>query len=186
MSSQRQPKILGQSTFICSKRVPGFTLQYQREEKLSGRLVSQLLNLPKMGRFYSGDIEGKFWFAVQDSVDAQHFGGTMDYLDEEGEVWEDGDEGQPVEVAFNFGPNDHDSIQKGLKRCEAYLGEFGPKIDEFFSNHETYTTEMLGKFLEVGEPQALDFLMVYARRELGRKIWECVQEKGECNFTGEL
>lgn len=139
-----------------------------------------------MGRFYSGDIEGKFWFAVQDSVDAQHFGGTMDYLDEEGEVWEDGDEGQPVEVAFNFGPNDHQSIQDGLKKCEDYLGEFGSKIHKFFCDHETYTTKKLGEFLEVDEPQALAFLMVYARRELGRKIWECVQEKGECNFTGEL
>jgi hypothetical protein len=27
-----------------------------------------------MGRFYSGDIQGKFWFAVQDSDDADFFG----------------------------------------------------------------------------------------------------------------
>ena len=27
-----------------------------------------------MGRYYSGDIEGKFWFAVQDSDDADFFG----------------------------------------------------------------------------------------------------------------
>jgi len=28
-----------------------------------------------MGRYYRGDIEGKFWFGVQDSRDAEHFGG---------------------------------------------------------------------------------------------------------------
>ena len=37
-----------------------------------------------MGRYYSGDIEGKFWFAVQDSDDAEFFGGTnVEELDEE-------------------------------------------------------------------------------------------------------
>ena len=28
-----------------------------------------------MGRYYNGDIEGKFWFGVQDSDDASFFGG---------------------------------------------------------------------------------------------------------------
>jgi len=27
-----------------------------------------------MGRYYDGDIEGKFWFAVQNSDDGEHFG----------------------------------------------------------------------------------------------------------------
>ena len=27
-----------------------------------------------MGRYYTGDIEGKFWFAVQSSDDADFFG----------------------------------------------------------------------------------------------------------------
>jgi hypothetical protein len=27
-----------------------------------------------MGRYYDGDIEGKFWFAVQDSNDGEFFG----------------------------------------------------------------------------------------------------------------
>ena len=27
-----------------------------------------------MGRYYDGDIEGKFWFAVQSSDDGEHFG----------------------------------------------------------------------------------------------------------------
>jgi hypothetical protein len=31
-----------------------------------------------MGRYYSGDIAGKFWFGVQDSTDAENFGGKID------------------------------------------------------------------------------------------------------------
>ena len=27
-----------------------------------------------MGRYYSGDIEGKFWFGIQESNDADNFG----------------------------------------------------------------------------------------------------------------
>ena len=30
-----------------------------------------------MGRYYSGDIEGKFWFAVQSSNAADRFGGIV-------------------------------------------------------------------------------------------------------------
>ena len=35
-----------------------------------------------MGRYYSGDIEGKFWFAIQSSDDADYFGveGVSNYL----------------------------------------------------------------------------------------------------------
>jgi hypothetical protein len=29
-----------------------------------------------MGRYYSGDIEGKFWFAVQSSTAADRFGAS--------------------------------------------------------------------------------------------------------------
>jgi hypothetical protein len=31
-----------------------------------------------MGRYYSGDISGKFWFACQTSDDAENFGGKME------------------------------------------------------------------------------------------------------------
>ena len=47
-----------------------------------------------MGRYYSGDIEGKFWFAVQSSDDGEFFGSEEQtsnqieyYLDRQ--TWED-------------------------------------------------------------------------------------------------
>ena len=36
-----------------------------------------------MGRYYTGDIEGKFWFGVQDSDDACHFGGSEIEIEDE-------------------------------------------------------------------------------------------------------
>lgn len=33
-----------------------------------------------MGRYYSGNIAGKFWFGVQDSTDARNIGGKVDML----------------------------------------------------------------------------------------------------------
>ena len=42
-----------------------------------------------MGRYYQGDIEGKFWFGVQSSDDANNFGGSeIEVQDEDGEVME--------------------------------------------------------------------------------------------------
>ena len=37
-----------------------------------------------MGRYYSGDIEGKFWFGIQPSNDAEQFGAVID-----AEGWEE-------------------------------------------------------------------------------------------------
>jgi hypothetical protein len=45
-----------------------------------------------MGRHYSGDIEGKFWFGVQSSDDASLFGGETSepndiHSDNDEELW---------------------------------------------------------------------------------------------------
>ena len=38
------------------------------------KLSKYTQNYNTMGRFYYGDIKGKFWFGVQESEDASHFG----------------------------------------------------------------------------------------------------------------
>ena len=54
-----------------------------------------------MGRYYSGDIEGKFWFAVQDSDDADHFGIEGEVLeDEDGEESGEGEDKPEEEDEF--------------------------------------------------------------------------------------
>ena len=60
-----------------------------------------------MGRYYSGDIEGKFWFGIQSSNDADNFGveGSCTYID------------------YFFDEENYDDVIKELERCVKYLGK---------------------------------------------------------------
>lgn len=123
-----------------------------------------------MGRYYNGDIEGKFWFGVQASNDADFFGvtGSQSYLE------------------YMFDKEDLPGVQKGIKRCKDFLGEYEKKIFEFFENRESYNDKELAEYLEVVEPKARELLMWYARLKLGYKIEKCLIEFGQCNFEAEL
>lgn len=135
-----------------------------------------------MGRYYTGDIEGKFWFAVQSSDDAENFGGTNNYVYLE----DDQNEEDPIEIEFQFTTKDMESIQTGIKECEDVLGEFKSKLDEFFEKESGYNIPQMCKFLECDEDMTQILLENYARLELGLKIKNCVEEKGQCCFSGEL
>ncbi len=139
-----------------------------------------------MGRYYSGDIEGKFWFGVQGSDDAIHFGGTYDYIDGEGEVVDEDEQDEAVEINFHFGQEDVESIKEGIQKCLDELGENHEKIEKFFDERDSYNDEILANALETSVPKTRSLLEHYARLGLGLKIENCVGENGECNFTAEL
>jgi hypothetical protein len=124
-----------------------------------------------MGRYYNGDIEGKFWFAVQSSDDASFFGGQ---------------ECEPNYIDYQFEKTDMKDIKKGLAECKKELGVFKKKIDLFFKDRIAYNNKELADFLKVSEEQALKLLTWYARLELGMKIYKCVKENGDCGFQAEL
>ena len=124
-----------------------------------------------MGRYYSGDIEGKFWFGTQSSDDADFFG-VQGY--------------QPNYLEYNFTKDDLKSIKQGIKICLKELDEYKIKIDKFFKKENSYTDEMLAKSLDVDLTNAKNLLMWYARLLLGEKILKCVEDTGECNFEAEL
>lgn len=126
-----------------------------------------------MGRYYSGDIEGKFWFAVQSSDDASFFGGSDEDNEEEGTI------------DYFFQAGDLDDIEFGLEECRKNLGEYHTKLDAFFEAHNGYNNAMVSKELKIGESKVRELLEWYARYELGTKIRDCVKEKGECNFSAE-
>ena len=131
-----------------------------------------------MGRYYQGDIEGKFWFAVQNSDDANNFGGSeIELQDDDGEV---------MELEYFFAKEDLESINEGVQTCITDLGEFKPKLDEVFSLSNSYNPDELAKQLGVGQAKYRDLMESYARLHLGEKIKKCVEEKGECRFTAEL
>lgn len=119
-----------------------------------------------MGRYYSGDIEGKFWVAVQPSDDADFFG-------VEGR--------RPDRLEYYFDTDNLKDINTGIRQCKDMLGDYKQKIDQFFKENMGYNDEMLKK---AGIKPSL--IQWYARLELGKKILKCVKDNGYCSFEAEL
>jgi len=121
-----------------------------------------------MGRNYDGDIEGKFWFGIQSSSDADFFGVIGC---------------QPEEINYCFEENDLTGIEEGLKKCDEALGEYQEKMKVFFEGKDTDLE--LSEVLDLTREKTREMLKWYARRELGIKIRDCVNEQGFCNFTAQ-
>lgn len=117
-----------------------------------------------MGRYYNGDIEGKFWFAVQSSDAATRFGGEIH---------------DPQVINFYFQEHHLESVQEELKRIEQNTDL--EKIEKFFETNNGYTNEDLD---EAGITK--DELSEYADYLLGKEIEQCIIKTGECSFEAEL
>jgi len=119
-----------------------------------------------MGRYYNGDIEGKFWFAVQSSVAAERFGGEMI---------------EPQSVDFYFDESHLQDIKDELKRIEDKLGDRMKKMDDFFGSSRGYNDQILKEngILETDLSDYADYI-------LGNKIKDCVEAQGSCSFNAEL
>jgi len=68
-----------------------------------------------MGRYYSGDIEGKFWFGVQASNAADRFGsvGNANYIE------------------YYFSDHDLHEVEEEIANIENKLGDKVSIIDNF-------------------------------------------------------
>lgn len=119
-----------------------------------------------MGRYYSGDISGKFWFAVQSSIAADRFGVTHN---------------EPSYVEYYFSEEDLEGVEEEIKNIQDNLGDKLDVIEKFFEGITGYTDEMLSK---VGITK--NELSEYADLELGKKIRDCIKEDGQCEFEAEL
>jgi hypothetical protein len=128
-----------------------------------------------MGRYYSGDIEGKFWFGVQSSDDAVHFGA---------------EEQEPNHI--NYYINDIEQVEAGLKATRDELGIDEQRLNEYFDKHHSYNNEILIKYykdtfdLDITASELYTKLELLARLDLGEKIYAVVKEQGDCSFTAEL
>lgn len=124
-----------------------------------------------MGRYYDGDIEGKFWFGVQSSQDAEFFGvrqvrevdGYIDY--------------ECVELR---------AVEHGIKECKEELGAYKAKIDKFFEKNNGYNDEMLAKAIDLPVSEVINILRWYARLHLGEKIKTSMIKNNRCEFSAEL
>ena len=77
-----------------------------------------------MGRYYEGDINGKFMFAVQSSDDADFFGV----------------EGHYAYLHYYFDKDNMTSIDEGIKSCIDTLGSWNEKLDKFFNHGVHHNT----------------------------------------------
>lgn len=123
-----------------------------------------------MGRYYSGDIEGKFWFAVQPSNAADRFG----------------IEGENTHISYNFGRENLSDIKSELNRIRDTLGKNKDKLDKFFEKHFGYTDSELMKYLKCDESKLRFLLREYADLQLGTEIEKCIEDTGYCSFDAEL
>lgn len=122
-----------------------------------------------MGRYYSGDIEGKFWFGVQSSTAADRFG--VQYT-------------EPDYVQYCYSKEDLPKVEKEIDNILNILGENKQKLDDFFNSCFAYNENLLKEhgLLEIWETHKRD----YADLELGIKIRDCLLEQDYCEFECEL
>ena len=138
-----------------------------------------------MGRYYNGDIEGKFWFGIQSSDDADFFGV----------------QGEPRFYNYYFEKEDLPKIEEGIKKCKDALGSLLEPLNKFFKEKDSYNDKMLVDYLNerrkdifpyldksdnFNEKEVISYLEWYARLKLGNEILDCVKKQGECDFEAEL
>ena len=124
-----------------------------------------------MGRYYHGDIEGKFWFGIQPSDDPKFFGAEEEAPD-----------------YISYYTEDLKAIEVGIKSCKKHLGKYYKDVHHFFTetvNDPNYA-QRLHEWLNISEVKAENLMGWYARLELGEKMYKQVKEHGSCAIEAEI
>lgn len=120
-----------------------------------------------MGRYYSGDIEGKFWFGVQSSYAFERFGAT----EREYYYWDDELEEEVLDeggAEFVIDADDLHLVSDELKKLKKQIGSGVIKsLDNFFNEHSSYSAQ---KLATIGLDESV--IIPYADYKLGQKIYE--------------
>jgi len=124
-----------------------------------------------MGRYYSGDIEGKFRFGVQQSDDASFFGG---------------EENHPSYLEYYFDETHKKSIEAGIAKCHGALRGYETKLADCLKNDALHSDRDVAAALGVSTQELQRLYVWCARLELGEKIRKCVGKNGSCSFEAEL
>ena len=141
-----------------------------------------------MGRYYDGDIEGKFWFAVQSSDDGEFFGAKDITSENEEEDYHAG------YVDYCIDNNAISDVLEGIRICKGCLGENGKILMDFFQTNTGYNEEMIIKHykdkhnIKISEDEVLGHLQYIARLQLGIQILIFFNQNPDkdCNFTAEM
>ncbi len=115
-----------------------------------------------MGRYYNGDIEGKFWFGVQSSDAADRFG-------VEGV--------QPEYLQYNFDEEQIPTIKEELALIEKTINV--KDYDSYHHDCDCNKTAVELNITGVGNEEFADYC-------LGKQILERLEADGACWFEAEL
>ena len=140
-----------------------------------------------MGRYYDGDIEGKFWFGIQSSCDGEFFG-AKDITEENKE--EDYHGGY---VDYCIDNSNIDSVLEGIYICKTLLDKNYKILTDFFEANNGYNEEMVIDYykrkhnIKISEEEITALLGYFARLELGIKILIFFNQNPnkDCHFTAE-
>jgi len=130
-----------------------------------------------MGRYYSGDIEGKFWVGVQSSDAADRFGVDGEY---------------PSYLEYSFDADDLESVEEELQVIKNTLGENLTILDKFFEINNGYNEDMIIEYYKIEHKKKItsyriqELLSDYADYQLGLEIRDCLKKQGSCYFTAEV
>ena len=120
-----------------------------------------------MGRYYSGDINGKFMFSIQPSDAGERFGATEMY---------------PNYIDYSVNRNQYENI---VKELDIILKSSSvDKVNKMFKEHDSYNDKTMKKFnVTDGD------LRQYADYKLGRQMIEWFDEnedEDDLNYLAEL
>jgi|21_taG_2_1085346.scaffolds.fasta_scaffold06983_7 hypothetical protein len=130
-----------------------------------------------MGRYYTGDIEGKFWFAVQSSNAPARFGAQ---------------ECEPNYINYYFDEEQLQEVNEELIKIHINMEGNIERLDDFFAQTNGYNTEMIIDWYKkeyketINEEEVRDMLVEYADYGLGKEIAECIKETGQCSINAEI
>lgn len=116
-----------------------------------------------MGRYYFGDIEGKFAFALQASNAADRFGVIGE---------------QPEVLQYYF---DSDNLSDVEEELRAIIKNFGDRFADVKRAYQGFLSSDEQKKLEIKDGELSDFYDL----ELGFKIRRCIKINGYCDFKAE-
>jgi hypothetical protein len=120
-----------------------------------------------MGRYYSGDIEGKFAFGIQGSNAPERFGASenQDY------------------ISYYIDGSQIDEVRKEVKQIETEHADQVKRIDKMFDENNSYNDKTMNKYGVTKEG-----LSEYADLRLGRQILEYLEDNPDygCSIQAEL
>jgi hypothetical protein len=131
----------------------------------------------KMGRNYTGDIEGQYWTAMQSSDSAAQFGGRHDL---------------PDTIHSFFDQNDLIYVENHLDICKEFILKIPTITDEGIAllnkAFESSSTDNIDELLELHklkEMKSHEDSSIFGDIELGLKIRNCLKKKRTCTFESE-